>query len=169
VILLKEIIKKVIESSRILESRIEKKVEIREYCTIHESEIKKGSRIYERVSIKKAKIGENVDINAGTYIEYAVIGDNVQIGPNCVVVGVSHTVSERGAERQSTLERVIIGKRAFIGAGSVITPGVTIGKGSVIGAGSVVTRDVADGQIYVGNPQNYEKMSLKKWIKKRRK
>lgn len=40
----------------------------------------------------------------------------------------------------------------WIGANSVILPGVTIGENSVVGAGSVVTRSVADGTVVAGCP-----------------
>ena len=45
-----------------------------------------------------------------------------------------------------------IGRRAFIGAGAVILPGVRIGNDAVVGAGAVVTRSVPDGVTVVGNP-----------------
>ena len=43
-------------------------------------------------------------------------------------------------------------RRAWIGAGATILPGVTIGENSVVGAGSVVTRDVESNIIVAGNP-----------------
>ena len=45
-----------------------------------------------------------------------------------------------------------IGKRCFIGARSIVMPGVQIGDGCIVGAGSVVTRDVPSGCIVAGNP-----------------
>ena len=45
-----------------------------------------------------------------------------------------------------------IGRHCFIGAHSMVLPGVTIGDGCVVGAGSVVTRDVPDRTIVAGNP-----------------
>ena len=50
------------------------------------------------------------------------------------------------------ISRVRIGKYVFIGAGSIILPGVSIGDGALISAGSVVTRDVNDFEIIAGNP-----------------
>lgn len=45
-----------------------------------------------------------------------------------------------------------IGRRCFIGARSIIMPGVVIGDGSVVAAGSVVTKDVPARSIVAGNP-----------------
>lgn len=40
----------------------------------------------------------------------------------------------------------------FIGADTIILPGVRIGPNAVVGAGSVVTRDVPPGQVVAGSP-----------------
>ncbi len=45
-----------------------------------------------------------------------------------------------------------IGRHCFIGARSIILPGIVIGDGSVVAAGSVVTRDVPPGSVVAGNP-----------------
>jgi acetyltransferase-like isoleucine patch superfamily enzyme len=45
-----------------------------------------------------------------------------------------------------------IGARCFIGAHSIILPGVTIGDGVIVGAGSVVTKDVPPNVVVAGNP-----------------
>jgi acetyltransferase-like isoleucine patch superfamily enzyme len=45
-----------------------------------------------------------------------------------------------------------IGRRCFIGARSLIMPGVNIGDGSIVAAGSVVTKDVPARSIVAGNP-----------------
>lgn len=45
-----------------------------------------------------------------------------------------------------------IGKNVWIGAGSIILPGVTIGDNTVIGAGSVVTKDIPANVVAVGSP-----------------
>jgi len=48
--------------------------------------------------------------------------------------------------------RTTIGQHCFVGAGSIILPGVTIGDHSVIGAGAVVSSDVPERSLVVGNP-----------------
>jgi acetyltransferase-like isoleucine patch superfamily enzyme len=56
-------------------------------------------------------------------------------------------------ERQGyTRGGVSIGPYTFVGAGSVILPGVTIGKGCLIGTGTLVSKDVPDYSIVVGSP-----------------
>ena len=47
---------------------------------------------------------------------------------------------------------VILKKGCWIGANSIILPGVTIGEHSVIGAGSIVTKNIADFCVAAGNP-----------------
>ena len=45
-----------------------------------------------------------------------------------------------------------IGNNVWIGAHSVVLPGVTIGDNVVIGAGSVVTKDLPSNVVAIGNP-----------------
>ena len=49
-------------------------------------------------------------------------------------------------------ESVVLKTGCWIGANSIILPGVTIGSNSVVGAGSVVTRSVPDRVMVAGNP-----------------
>jgi acetyltransferase-like isoleucine patch superfamily enzyme len=50
------------------------------------------------------------------------------------------------------LLRTFVARRASIGSGAVILPGVTIGEGALIGAGAVVTGDVGAGTVVAGVP-----------------
>lgn len=45
-----------------------------------------------------------------------------------------------------------VGSNCFIGARSLIMPGVRIGNHCIIGSGSVVTADIPDNSVAVGNP-----------------
>lgn len=55
----------------------------------------------------------------------------------------------------------VVGERCFIGAHSLILPGVTIGDGSIVGAGSVVTRNVPPATIVAGNPAQIVRGGIK--------
>lgn len=46
----------------------------------------------------------------------------------------------------------VIGNNSFIGAHSVIMPGIIIGNNSIVAAGAVVTKNVQSNCIVAGNP-----------------
>jgi acetyltransferase-like isoleucine patch superfamily enzyme len=48
--------------------------------------------------------------------------------------------------------KIILKKDCFLGAGSIVLPGITVGEGAVVGAGSVISRDVAPWSIMFGAP-----------------
>jgi len=82
-----------------------------------------------------------------------MIGDNVMFGPNVSILTAGHPVHPDS--RNSGYEYgigIIIGNNVWIGANTVINPGVHIGNNAVIGSGSVVTKDIPDNVIAVGNP-----------------
>lgn len=54
----------------------------------------------------------------------------------------------------------VIGDCCFIGARSLIMPGVTVGSGSIVAAGAVVTRDVPTRSIVAGNPATIVKSDV---------
>lgn len=81
------------------------------------------------------------------------IGDNVMFAPNVVVSTAGHPILPELRERVAQFNIPIhIGSNVWIGASTVILPGVTIGDNTVIGAGSVVTRDIPANVVAVGNP-----------------
>lgn len=56
-------------------------------------------------------------------------------------------------------KRIVVGAGSWIGADTIIMPGVTIGKGVVVGTGSLVTTDLEDNAIYFGRPARlYKKL-----------
>ncbi len=81
------------------------------------------------------------------------IGDKTMIGPNVTVCTTGHPVYPLYREMVAHYSLPIhIGKNVWIGANSVILPGVTIGDNAVIGAGSIVTREIPADVVAVGNP-----------------
>lgn len=81
------------------------------------------------------------------------IGDHVMIAPNVVIATGTHPICpELRAKGYQYNLSIHIGNRVWIGAGSIILPGVTIGDNSVIGAGSVVTKDIPSGVVAAGDP-----------------
>lgn len=81
------------------------------------------------------------------------VGDCTKFGPNVVVATAGHPIlPELRREQYQYNAPVHIGKNCWIGAGAIITPGVSIGDNTVIGAGSVVTKDIPANVVAVGNP-----------------
>lgn len=81
------------------------------------------------------------------------IGDKVMIGPNVTLCTTGHPVYPLYREMVAHYSLPIhIGNNVWIGAHSVVLPGVTIGDNAVIGAGSIVTRDIPANTVAVGNP-----------------
>lgn len=78
------------------------------------------------------------------------IGDNVTMAPRVHVL--CHDASTKQFLGYTKIGRVFIGDNVFIGAESVILPGVTIGSNVIIGANSTVTRDVPAHSVAAGTP-----------------
>lgn len=55
---------------------------------------------------------------------------------------------------------VRIGRNCFIGANSIIMPGVEIGDSVIVGSGSVVTKSVESNVIVAGNPARIIKRNI---------
>ena len=100
-------------------------------------------------------VGEDVFINYGCIIDrsfcYLVtIGNHVTLAPNVHIL--AHDASTKRELGYTKMGKVTIGDHVFIGAGTVVLPGVSIGDRVVVGAGSVVTRDIPGGSVAAGNP-----------------
>lgn len=78
------------------------------------------------------------------------IGNNVTMAPRVHIL--CHDASTKAFLNYTKIGRVTIGDNVFIGAESVVMPGVTIGNNVVIGANSTVTHDIPDNSVAVGCP-----------------
>lgn len=78
------------------------------------------------------------------------IGDNVTMAPRVHVL--CHDASTKTFLNYTKIGRVTIGDNVFIGAESVVLPGVTIGSNVIIGANSTVTHDIPDNTVAAGSP-----------------
>jgi maltose O-acetyltransferase len=105
-------------------------------------------------------LGTNVTLQFGVIVDYShchliSIGDDCILAPNVHIL--AHDASTKVQLGYTRVARVEIGKRVFIGAESIILPGVTIGDDAIVAAGSVVTRDVPPGTLVAGNPARFVK------------
>ncbi len=79
-----------------------------------------------------------------------IIDSTVFIAPGVKIISSNHDINN--LQQHSESSPVTIHENVWIGANSIILPGVVIGPNSIIGAGSVVTKSIPQNVIAVGNP-----------------
>lgn len=122
-----------------------------------------GSEIDESTSIMPpfytdfgqfTSFGKNVFVNFGcSFMDRGgiTIEDGALIGPQVKLITENH--AEKPDMRQHVYSRPItIRRKAWLGAGVTVLPGVTIGENAIVGAGAIVTKDVPDNTIVAGIP-----------------
>lgn len=100
-------------------------------------------------------LGKNVMVCPGVKFDpphsfLTSIGDNCVIAPD--VRFLNHDASLFLFAEIAKIGRIEIKENCFIGAGSILLPGITIGPNAIIGAGSIVTKNVEPDTIVAGNP-----------------
>ena len=105
----------------------------------------------------------NVHFGKGIYCNFNLtlvddndiyVGDYTMFAPNVTLATAGHPIlpSLRGEYGLQYNLPIRIGKNCWLGAGTIVLPGITIGENTVIGAGSVVTKDIPSNVVAVGNP-----------------
>tara|TARA_B110001469_G_scaffold117373_1_gene123286 strand:- start:5334 stop:5966 length:633 start_codon:yes stop_codon:yes gene_type:complete len=123
---------------------------------------KVNDRVYFGSGIN-VELGAFSSLNHGAWISNdTVIGDHVMMGPFVMILSGSHNherldipMREQGAPSRRP---VIIGNDVWVGARSILLPGVKIGDHSIVAAGSVVTKDVPEWAIVGGSPAKLIRM-----------
>jgi acetyltransferase-like isoleucine patch superfamily enzyme len=116
-------------------------------------------------------IGDYTRVGIGnTIIGPVTIGNHVNLAQQVTVTALNHNYEDASKlmdEQGITTRPVVIEDDVWIGAGSIILPGVTIGRHAIVGAGSVVTHDVPPFTVSVGSPARVVKRydeSLQAWV-----
>jgi maltose O-acetyltransferase len=113
-----------------------------------------GLRVGERLHVGQ---GVLIDGNAPWLIE---LGSDVTLSPNVHIL--AHDASSKLRTGYTRLAQTRIGDRVFVGARTIVLPGVTIGDDCVIAAGSVVVSDIPPGSVAVGAPARVVS-SMEEW------
>ncbi|WP_018479253.1 acyltransferase [Pontibacter roseus] len=139
--------------------RLGKDVKIYNFVNAYGCTIGDGTKVGTFVEIQKgATIGQNCKISSHTFIcEGVHIANNVFIGHNVTFINdkFPQATNEDGSmqtEEDWSCIETHVGEGASIGSSATILCGVRIGKKAIVGAGSVVTRDVPDNAVVAGNP-----------------
>lgn len=110
--------------------------------------IGRGTEVGRGTVIKdRARIGWNVFLPPNSFV-----GERVFIGPGTICCDDKHPRVPEPSDPPYEALPPIIEDDAVIGAGVVLLPGVRIGKRAFVGAGAVVTKNVADGETVAGLP-----------------
>ncbi|MBQ5984349.1 MAG: acyltransferase [Bacteroidales bacterium] len=111
--------------------------------------------VLERAIDSGMKIGADCNIQSGVLLDIShawliSIGDRVTLAPRVHIL--AHDASTKNTLGYTVIRKTTIGNNVFIGAGSIVLPGVKIGNDCIIGAGSIVTHSIPDGMVAAGNP-----------------
>ena len=102
------------------------------------------------------KHGKNFRSNSkidALFQELIEIGDNFISAPGSRIL--SHDASLLLFTKKMRVNKTIIGNNVFLGADSVVMPGVRINDRVIVGAGAVVTKDITSNCVVAGNPARY--------------
>jgi len=120
------------------------------------AKIGQGVVIKPRVNIKYAwrlEVGDHVWIGEGVWIDNL---DDVIVGPHvCISQGAMLLTGNHNYKRETfdlIVGRIVVEDGVWIGAQSVVCPGVTCRSHSVLSVGSIATKDLEPYSIYQGNP-----------------
>ena len=115
----------------------------------------RGEFTTEKLISMGMKVGKNFGRLNGVILDPShcwliEIGDNVTLAPRVHIL--CHDASTKQFLNYTKIGRVTIGNNVFIGAESVVLPGVTIGDNVIIGANSTVTHNIPSNTVYAGSP-----------------
>ena len=120
------------------------------------AKIGKGVVIKPKVNIKypwKLSIGDYSWIGEKVWIDNL---DNVIIGKNCCLSQESMLLSGNHDYKKSSFDLIIkpitLEDGSWVGAKTVICPGVTLHNNSILSVGSIATKNLDPNSIYQGNP-----------------
>lgn len=106
-------------------------------------------RYYVFTRIYGMDISPSARISFRTYLD-KTYPKGIHIGDESYIVSGAMILSHDFIKDKKTNTK--IGKKCFIGANSIIMPGVTIGDSVIVGSGAIVTKDIPSGCIVAGNP-----------------
>jgi acetyltransferase-like isoleucine patch superfamily enzyme len=139
-------------------------VKIFNFVNAYGCSIGDNSKVGAFVEIQKgATIGKNCKISSHSFVcEGVHISDNVFIGHNVTFINdkFPRSTNEDGSVQTDAdwaCIETFIEEGASIGSSATLLCGITVGKRAIIGAGSVVTKNVAANTIVAGNPAKFIK------------
>ena len=124
----------------------------------HSYHINMHSRVKIMCDVEGAEIyiGKNTRIHGSCIHAFKKIhiGNDCLIAANCQIFDSNghHSSANQRHTSNGEAKEIKIGDNVWIGANSIILPGVSIGSNSIIAAGSVVNKSIPGEHIAGGNP-----------------
>lgn len=110
----------------------------------------------------RVRIGRMCWINSSCTLDASAdvtIGDYVAFGQEVMVLTNTHQIGPPDGRAGASMNLpVTIGNGCWLGARSVVLPGIEIGSGAVVAAGSVVTKSVPANALVGGTPARLIRM-----------
>ena len=114
--------------------------------------LEEGAKVGNFVEIKKSRLKKNSKANHLTYIGDATVGKKSNIGAGTI------TCNYDGVKKSKT----IIEDGAFIGSNTSLVAPVKIGKKAIVGASSVITENVKSGSLALTREKQTEVKNYKR-------
>ena len=114
--------------------------------------LEEGVKVGNFVEIKKSRLKKNSKANHLTYIGDATVGKKSNIGAGTI------TCNYDGVKKSKT----IIEDGAFIGSNTSLVAPVKIGKKAIVGASSVITQNVKSGSLALTRSKQTELKNYKR-------
>jgi len=144
---------KILSFSHIEGVIINENVSVGPFCRLRPGTIlEKNSKIGNFVEVKKSKVKKNSKVSHLSYIGDTIIGKSANIGAGTI------TCNYDGVKKSKT----IIEDGAFIGSNTSLVAPVKIGKKAIIGASSVITQNVKNGSLALTRAKQTEVKNYKR-------
>jgi bifunctional UDP-N-acetylglucosamine pyrophosphorylase/glucosamine-1-phosphate N-acetyltransferase len=147
-----------IKYSTLVDSKVGRATAVGPYAYLRPgTEVGEDVKVGDFVELKNAKIDDGSKISHLSYVGDAVVGKNVNIGCGAI------TVNYDGFSKSTTE----IHDDAFVGSNVNLIAPVVIGKGAYVVAGSTITTNVGEGDLAIARARQENKIGYATRLKNR--
>jgi len=147
---------RVLSSTMIERSRIEEDAQVGPFTHFRPGTvIRPGAKVGNFVEMKNTVFGERSKAGHLSYLGDAIVEEGVNIGAGTI------TCNYDGFKKSQT----VIERGAFIGSGTELIAPVRIGRRAYVGAGSVITKDVSPEALAIARGRQVERPG---WVRRKK-
>ncbi len=147
---------KVLSSTMLERSRVEDDAQVGPFTHLRPNTVVRSkAKVGNFVEMKNTVFGERSKAGHLSYLGDTIVGKDVNIGAGTI------TCNYDGVRKS----RTVIEEGAFIGSGTELVAPVKIGRRAYVGAGSVITRDVSPEALAVARGRQVERPG---WVRRKK-